>query len=400
MSYAITSDRGKNIASGLAVGGEYTASDGSKWTKQADGSVSVTHNGVTTQNAYTPASGSGKGVSYASAAKNSGTGYSLGTNDGMKAYNSVLETGKSTQLSDGTVLVKGSDGKVYAERAGGGVQEANVTYQPSAMDSNAMAAALMSLYGENNPYTEAQRQQEAATRASVQKAVGDLQRQKTQTNQEYSKLFRQLYLNRMNAEKNIGQQMAAQGVTGGASEQTQLGLATSYAEALRQGEIDRMNAQKDLDKAITDTRLTGDISIAESAAENAIAGANSYAKVLQSLIGRNDDLVANQQTKADAAAEADRKYARTLAETILKNAEMPGDAILAAAGLDKGTALILQKIYTPQPVQNGVHKEKAEMAGWAALRGDTTEYVRSILEEFYGMPFESVLNALRFAYPE
>lgn len=52
--YTIGSDAGKQIAQNLAINSPYTASDGSVWTKQNDGSISVNHNGVITNNAYTP----------------------------------------------------------------------------------------------------------------------------------------------------------------------------------------------------------------------------------------------------------------------------------------------------------------------------------------------------------
>ena len=59
MAYTIGSDKGKEIAKNMTVGSTYKASDGSTWTKQADGSVSVTHQGVTTSNAYKPTTSSG-----------------------------------------------------------------------------------------------------------------------------------------------------------------------------------------------------------------------------------------------------------------------------------------------------------------------------------------------------
>lgn len=57
MAYVIGSKKGKDIAEGMKSGETYKASDGSTWTKQSDGSVSVTHNGQTYNNAYKPTSG-------------------------------------------------------------------------------------------------------------------------------------------------------------------------------------------------------------------------------------------------------------------------------------------------------------------------------------------------------
>ena len=59
MAYVIGSQKGKDIAKNLKTGETYKASDGSTWTKKSDGSVSVTHNGQTTNNAYKPTSSAG-----------------------------------------------------------------------------------------------------------------------------------------------------------------------------------------------------------------------------------------------------------------------------------------------------------------------------------------------------
>ena len=56
--YTISSDAGKSIAQGLNSGETYTASDGSTWKKESDGSVTVTEsNGKVHTNAYTSSSG-------------------------------------------------------------------------------------------------------------------------------------------------------------------------------------------------------------------------------------------------------------------------------------------------------------------------------------------------------
>ena len=62
MAYVIGSQKGKDIAESMKTGETYKASDGSTWTKQSDGSVSVTHNGLTTNNAYKSTSGGGSTV--------------------------------------------------------------------------------------------------------------------------------------------------------------------------------------------------------------------------------------------------------------------------------------------------------------------------------------------------
>lgn len=58
MGYAITSLRGKNKAKEMKTGEKWVNDvDGSTWEKKEDGSVSVTHNGTTYDNAYSSPSG-------------------------------------------------------------------------------------------------------------------------------------------------------------------------------------------------------------------------------------------------------------------------------------------------------------------------------------------------------
>ena len=59
MAYVIGSQKGKNIAKGMKTGETYKASDGSVWTKESDGSVTVRTSGNTYKNAYSPTSSGG-----------------------------------------------------------------------------------------------------------------------------------------------------------------------------------------------------------------------------------------------------------------------------------------------------------------------------------------------------
>lgn len=112
MGYVIGSQKGKEIAENLKKGESYTASDGSTWTKQSDGSVSVTHNGQVTNNAYKSSSGGGSGGG--SSKKNSqySTGnYTIGSDAGKKQAQS-MGIGSSWIASDGSEWVKENDGTI------------------------------------------------------------------------------------------------------------------------------------------------------------------------------------------------------------------------------------------------------------------------------------------------
>ena len=86
--YKITSDKGKEIAKNLSTGGTYKASDGSTWTKNNDGSVSVTtKSGGYTANAFGGSTG----------------GSSVGTSGAKPPSSPSNSTGGSTDYS---VLLK------------------------------------------------------------------------------------------------------------------------------------------------------------------------------------------------------------------------------------------------------------------------------------------------------
>ena len=115
--------------------------------------------------------------------------------------------------------------------------------QQQAAQNEAYLKELISQYnGQNISYAQALQAQQAAQQAAVQKAVNTLESQKTDTTNQYNDLFRQLYINKMKNQKNIGQQMAAMGVNGGAAESTLLGMNAQYEDALRQGEQGRLDA--------------------------------------------------------------------------------------------------------------------------------------------------------------
>lgn len=232
--------------------------------------------------------------------------------------------------------------------------------------SSADVDALKSLYAPNGGYSQAALAMISANNAGVQRAVNDLQAQKTQTEQNYSDLFRQLYRQKKNAQKNIGQQMAAQGVTGGGAESTMLGLETGYSEALRLGQQERIDAQNELDRAITDARLTGDIQNAQIAADNIRDRTNSYAGVLQSLINRQDNWDMHDDTMgytrerdavedgryADQQKDADKADARTRVENMIlsygmKAADIP-DVLRELAGFTAEELAGMESYYAAQ----------------------------------------------------
>ncbi len=180
---------------------------------------------------------------------------------------------------------------------------------------NNMVSDYQNLYsGRNDAYQQIAAQQQAAQAAAVQKAVNSLETQKADADAQYSDLLRQLYIDKMRNRKNLDQQLAAGGVTGGAAESTRLGYDTAYEDALRQGEQGRISALGSLDQAIADARLTGDIESANAAAAAAKEQADAYADTLKFLINRQDKLDAQQEAYEREDAQRAAAYAAQLAK--------------------------------------------------------------------------------------
>lgn len=165
----------------------------------------------------------------------------------------------------------------------------------------------------NNYYNQIAAQQQAAQQAAVEQAVNQLSGQKGDIEQSYDDLYRQLYIDRRMAEKNLPQQLAAMGISGGLSESTLLGTQTAYTDALRQGEQEKLGALSDIDQAISDARLTGDINIANQAAQLAMSQLQSYSDLVSQLNDQNrwvTEFGANQQQNQIANSQWQQSFNR------------------------------------------------------------------------------------------
>jgi len=263
---------------------------------------------------------------------------------------------------------------------------------------------LKSLYsGTNNAYAQALAAQKAATAAGVEKATNSLNAQKEDVNNEYADMYRQLYIDKMNNQKNIGQQMAAAGQTGGQAESTLLGLNTDYEEALRQGKQAQTNAISTLDQAITDAALSGSAADAQATADAAINSANSYASVLQNLIN-------NANTKASLAQSANdtnKQYAYNTALAILQGGNMASDELLNAAGISKTDAATIVANANASKSSSGSYSgnsgssystEQKDILRTAFYNGNRSASIISQLEEAYGQPISVLASAWGINY--
>lgn len=251
------------------------------------------------------------------AARNSQKWHTVGSKEAQnELHNENVEINKILDARTGSTSSYDAPSGTW-KVSGGSDYAANLERQLAEQSSarNNMVSEYQNLYsGQNNAYQQLAAQQQAAQAAAVQKAVNSLESRKASTDAQYADLFRQLYVDRMRGQKNMDQQLAAGGVTGGAAETTRLGYDTAYEDALRQGEQGRIDALGLLDQAIADARLTGDLESANVAAAAAKEQADAYADTLKYLINRQDKLDAQQEAYTREDAQRAAAYAQQLAK--------------------------------------------------------------------------------------
>lgn len=225
-----------------------------------------------------------------------------------------------------------------------------------------VARLQQQLLEQQDSYAKILAEQQRAQQAAVQQAVNGLEAQKTTTNDTYNQYFRQAYIDKMNAQKNINQRLAAQGITGGAAESTLLGLNTSYADALRSMEQGRIRDLEGLDRAITDARLTGDIEGANAAANTIREQTASYSDTLRYLLDQAEAQNVRQNAYDREDAASSRAWAQQLALNALNNGNMPDSDTLEAANMSADYAAA---------ILDAINRQKAQdQADWRAGYGD------------------------------
>ena len=303
-----------------------------------------------------------------------------------------------------------------------------------------LANLRQQLLDQQDSYAKILAEQQRAQQAAVQQAVNGLEAQKTTTNDTYNQYFRQAYIDKMNAQKNIDQRLAAQGITGGAAESTLLGLNTSYADALRSMEQGRIRDLEGLDRAITDARLTGDIEGANAAANTIREQTASYSDTLRYLLDQAEAQNVRQNAYDREDAASSRAWAQQLALNALNNGILPDSDTLSAANMSTDYAAALldainrqkaqdqadwragygdygglndlgvdtsnltaqqalqlaamqrQGTTTTSPSTPRYSQAQAEMALQAALNGDYSG--QSVIESYYNMPLQTVLDVV------
>ena len=125
-------------------------------------------------------------------------------------------------------------------------------------------------------YEELEAQIREQNRLAVEQGTNRLNAQKDNINQAADENARQAYVQYMQSQKALPQQLASQGVTGGATETANLGVQTAYQNNVNSINQNKANRLQEIDNAIVDLQNTGDLTTVEQVLANNQAALDAY----------------------------------------------------------------------------------------------------------------------------
>lgn len=162
------------------------------------------------------------------------------------------------RIANGSIV--GTNGGIYEMTDAGGIP-----YIPKAVNENAFAEENEMLKQQMQDLFE---QQQQAQQLRIDQAVRDVQNQIPQLNQQYDKTARQAYINYRLGNRDAAEGLAALGLgSTGLSESTLAGNQNQYQSLINQSELERNNAINNLTRQINEIRASGNIALAEQAAD-------------------------------------------------------------------------------------------------------------------------------------
>lgn len=156
--------------------------------------------------------------------------------------------GGGASLSYGSSVKSNSGGQSSGASSGGGSAQAAavaapVSAAPAASGGNAYDN-IRSAY--ERALAEQRRARQRAYDAAVSAQRAEYDANVGKVNSQADKALREAYINKMQTQRTMGQQMAAQGLNGGYSETTAAGLQNNYGNARNALETERGNQLNDL----------------------------------------------------------------------------------------------------------------------------------------------------------
>lgn len=309
-----------------------------------------------------------------------------GGKDPYKGTKDIMGTGTGTPLGSGTASGGSSAGTgggwtpsaSYTENiaADAGLTDAELAqiqqYREQAKagliswsQANQMANAIRSRYGytadktgastptQQDPYGSWQDylesmgygdyadQTRAAIEAAVEAAIQNYNQQIAQTEQDSGKLARQAYVAKMMGQKNLDQQLSAEGYAGGMADSQRIQAELSYQNQLSEIEQQRLLTVQELQNAIAQAKLSGDLQTAQELA--------SYLQQVQSqwasYVSQRQQTANSDYWNQKSMDEQNRANAYERAMNLLSAGITPDAATLAAAGISAQEAAQILRYY-------------------------------------------------------
>lgn len=173
-----------------------------------------------------------------------------------------------------------------------------------------------------NAYNDLEEQIRERNRLAVEQGTNRLNAQKSNINQAADENARQAYVQYMQSQKALPQQLAVQGASGGATETAQLGLQTNYQNNVNSINQNKANRLQEIDNAIVDLQNTGDLSTVEQVLANNQAALDAYMNNFDKGVSYNqwaNQFNANRQDAEADLAYRDKIYADNMAQQQLEN---------------------------------------------------------------------------------
>ena len=325
-----TKGDGKLYRPGIGVVGNDKSTTVSK--AESGSSTPVTNKTTSSTNTSSNKSSGSSNKYYTTVTESNGntsSGYIL---DGKSYYDDGREINKGASVVDSTgkTWVKGGDpdaGLIFDEyKAKYGVSGGSSnSYKPNYGDMGDKLSY--------NPYEEAYRESQKRleemeaqireqNRLAVEQGTNRLNAQKSNINQAADENARQAYVQYMQSQKALPQQLASQGVSGGATETANLGLQTAYQNNVNAINQNKANRLQEIDNAIVDLQNTGDLSTVEQVLANNQAALDAYMNTFDKGVGYNqwaNQFNANRQDAMADQAYRDQVYADNMAQQQLEN---------------------------------------------------------------------------------
>ena len=240
-------------------------------------------------------------------------------------------------------------------------------------------------------YTE---QTKRYIQAAVQNAVQGFENQIDTVNKNTEEMARQAYIANMLGQKNMDQKLAAEGMAGGMADSQKIALQANYENNLNRLEMERQATVRELQTAIENAKLTGDMQAAQELSNYLMQVQGQWANYMQ-----NQQQIENQNYWKNMERETEgRNTARNWALTLIQSGTMPDETTLTAAGMTTAEAQSLLNYARQQNAPKATPTPKytaaqAETALMAIMGGSNDAAARAIVEGYYGMPAETVMQA-------